>query len=30
VTDREILWIKGSAESYASYAREFMAGCTPL
>lgn len=30
VNDREILWIQGSAVSYASYAREFMATCKPL
>jgi carbonic anhydrase/acetyltransferase-like protein (isoleucine patch superfamily) len=30
VTERDLLWIKGSAVSYATYAREFMAGCKAL
>ena len=30
VNERELAWLKGSAESYASYAREFIASCKPL
>jgi carbonic anhydrase/acetyltransferase-like protein (isoleucine patch superfamily) len=30
VTERELVWLKGSAESYANYAREFLGDCKPL
>ncbi len=30
VSDRDILWIRGSAASYAQYAAEFRAGCKPI
>jgi carbonic anhydrase/acetyltransferase-like protein (isoleucine patch superfamily) len=30
VKEEELLWIRGSAISYANYAREFMAGCKPI